>query len=773
MRLDTKHIQQKEAATHSAFFAKESENSFFGGTDPFFANPAVQTKPTNNQSDDKYEQEPDSSADKLVQHLSGPASEAGTSNQLLSNNNLAVQHRCDECEQEEKIQKKEDASTQQNAPAVAPSPPSANEPSQNIAAATTHVSVAGHIVDDNSIPESGQMRKTVFLEKLKTEVCETVNQALAGTVFSSDNCPYIRASFGRHQNSSPAQIEALIIRYCPAAAQAHSAEEMIQRMKIKVHAAALQWAHNGSDLSGVSQIFGGVASSVASGIGKMVSGVAGMFFKENTGGARATQSPQAVMQSLGKGNSIEGGTRSKMEGAFGTGFSDVEIHTDSNAAQLSKDMNARAFTVGNHIAFGGGEYQPGTLAGDALMAHELAHTIQQDNGKADDAQMKGGAGYNALEEDADSTAVNVMTKLTGRNDLQLKNKVDKGLKTGLQLQRCGDGGKKCTITSKLADAQPDGGVADVKTVEVNQKVEFTASTSATWSATDGTFAAPSGTTAIWTAPKTVGNFIITAKPSSGSPCTAEVQVVDTLYEEFKKKRVRPPADLLPAQSIIRDSAVSLGTNAVVMDSYERFQSKEVAGGELVWGFFFSKDKTLNGATRRPSAVDTWKHFNALNSVQKATLFQISRITGEVIHNRYSENDAVLEKLKKAYAYWPSGYYAVHQSGSAEATNTCNVFVGGSLHGAGFVGNNGGKLWSAAQVYAGADGSFTEIDKAFTQPGDIVAYGHHVGVVVTVDVDNRKFITREGYIAVKGSERERSFDELLGREHPELKVMRKR
>jgi len=58
-------------------------------------------------------------------------------------------------------------------------------------------------------------------------------------------------------------------------------------------------------------------------------------------------------------------------------FSQVRIHTDSRAAESSRAVNARAYTVGQDIVFSAGSYAPGTEAGRRLLAHELAHTIQQ------------------------------------------------------------------------------------------------------------------------------------------------------------------------------------------------------------------------------------------------------------------------------------------------------------------------------------------------------------------------------------------------------------
>jgi hypothetical protein len=70
-------------------------------------------------------------------------------------------------------------------------------------------------------------------------------------------------------------------------------------------------------------------------------------------------------------------TRAEMESAFGADFSAVRIHTNSSAAQLSRNLKARAFTYGNEIFFDHGQYDPSTALGKRLLAHELTHTIQQ------------------------------------------------------------------------------------------------------------------------------------------------------------------------------------------------------------------------------------------------------------------------------------------------------------------------------------------------------------------------------------------------------------
>ena len=73
--------------------------------------------------------------------------------------------------------------------------------------------------------------------------------------------------------------------------------------------------------------------------------------------------------------------RQTLQPGFGHDFSDVRVHDDSQAAESASAVNALAYTVGNHIVFGQGQYAPGTAAGRHLLAHELTHTIQQTGGK--------------------------------------------------------------------------------------------------------------------------------------------------------------------------------------------------------------------------------------------------------------------------------------------------------------------------------------------------------------------------------------------------------
>ncbi len=82
----------------------------------------------------------------------------------------------------------------------------------------------------------------------------------------------------------------------------------------------------------------------------------------------------------GGGRPLTPAERATFEPSFGRDFSRVRVHTDAQAAEAAEDASAAAFTVGNHIVFGAGRCQPETPQGRQLLAHELAHTVQQQQG---------------------------------------------------------------------------------------------------------------------------------------------------------------------------------------------------------------------------------------------------------------------------------------------------------------------------------------------------------------------------------------------------------
>jgi hypothetical protein len=88
---------------------------------------------------------------------------------------------------------------------------------------------------------------------------------------------------------------------------------------------------------------------------------------------------QRVAQPTG-GHRLDHSTRATMEERFGHDFSQVRIHSDSQAAEVAEGLGALAYTAGGSIGFAAGRYQPGTTSGRGLIAHELVHVLQQSAG---------------------------------------------------------------------------------------------------------------------------------------------------------------------------------------------------------------------------------------------------------------------------------------------------------------------------------------------------------------------------------------------------------
>lgn len=110
-------------------------------------------------------------------------------------------------------------------------------------------------------------------------------------------------------------------------------------------------------------------------------------------GAAATQGAAAIPQSGGA--PLPGQVRAKMEPQLGADLSDVKVHSGGESEKAALKLGARAFTVGQDVHFGAGEFAPGTKEGDRLIAHELAHTVQaQKSGvqrKAEESGQESGA----------------------------------------------------------------------------------------------------------------------------------------------------------------------------------------------------------------------------------------------------------------------------------------------------------------------------------------------------------------------------------------------
>jgi peptidoglycan hydrolase-like protein with peptidoglycan-binding domain len=100
--------------------------------------------------------------------------------------------------------------------------------------------------------------------------------------------------------------------------------------------------------------------------------------RSSDAGPPAASAPRIVHEVLrSPGQPLEAATRAFMEPRFGHDFSGVRVHTDGKAAESARAVNARAYTVGKDVVFAAGQFMPTAHTGQRLLAHELAHVMQQ------------------------------------------------------------------------------------------------------------------------------------------------------------------------------------------------------------------------------------------------------------------------------------------------------------------------------------------------------------------------------------------------------------
>ena len=123
----------------------------------------------------------------------------------------------------------------------------------------------------------------------------------------------------------------------------------------------------------------------------------------------ASPMPPSVSEVLrAPGQSLDAQTRAEMESRFGHDFSRVRVHTDEQADLSTRTVSARAFTVGCDVVFGEDQYAPHTESGRRLLAHELAHVVQQGDQHQAPQTLRLNAPDHQLEQAADRAAGDVM-----------------------------------------------------------------------------------------------------------------------------------------------------------------------------------------------------------------------------------------------------------------------------------------------------------------------------------------------------------------------------
>jgi hypothetical protein len=292
------------------------------------------------------------------------------------------------------------------------------------------------VEDDVATLAPGQVTKLAFIAQLKP-LLENAAAAELGALFAIVGCPYIAHYLAIYSKRPARDGEAFVRRF--TGSKATTAEQLIADMLVRVRTGIRSWRDTGQVPADITAAAGGGIPMPAGG-GAAAPGGLAIQHMDAPGAARPATAPAGtpseVLDQLGEGAPLDSTTRAQMESAFGTSFADVRIHADSKGAALATQHGALAFTVGAHIAVAAGRYAPGTLEGDALLAHELTHVLQQRGAAPGSATTNTETGQNAsAEHDADQGAEAAMRQLHGSEKDKAK-KAEAKQSSDYQLQRC-------------------------------------------------------------------------------------------------------------------------------------------------------------------------------------------------------------------------------------------------------------------------------------------------------------------------------------------------
>ena len=275
------------------------------------------------------------------------------------------------------------------------------------------------VVEDGVASGPHQLTRTAFLERLDEVVRSSVEGVLRPSGWSARECPYVGRYLERLRDEPLTGLETAVGLWIRPAHD--TADDWFEAIAERTREAAVAWRDGRSD--------------------PLLRRVVPSADADLVGSARGAD-PRAVMTRLGEGDPLPTSVRSRAESAFGVDFSRVRMHVDAVAQRIASENRARAFTLGDHVGFAAGQFRPGTLVGDAVLSHELAHTLQQAG------STSVGHGTDTLEHEADHAAL-----AAGRG---APRPIAGG--RGLALQRCGGGDKDAVPAD--ASLPPAAGVGE-------------------------------------------------------------------------------------------------------------------------------------------------------------------------------------------------------------------------------------------------------------------------------------------------------------------------
>ena len=149
----------------------------------------------------------------------------------------------------------------------------------------------------------------------------------------------------------------------------------------------------------------------------------GLLQRRSTNQATSSEVPAIVHEVLrSPGRSLDSAPRTFMESRFGHDFSHVRVHADKRASESARSIDALGYTAGSNIVFASGHYSPATPTGQYLLAHELAHVIQQRN-VLESKSLSMSQPDSTYEQDADLAAKAVVNLRGYPADLEFPQKL--------------------------------------------------------------------------------------------------------------------------------------------------------------------------------------------------------------------------------------------------------------------------------------------------------------------------------------------------------------
>lgn len=260
------------------------------------------------------------------------------------------------------------------------------------------------ISEDDALPPPGGARRGEFLDLLGRDLVAMVDEELRGTGLTGAGCPIIEQLVDRYRAAPLERWQRFLEQWVPAAA-GRTADGVRALVTARARAGVREWRASGSSSAllpaGALGLLGAAAGAV--GFAVPADPVTGLL--------------DAVLR-LGPGEPLPAGSRQRLAAGLGADTSTVRVHR-------SGALPGIAVTAGEHVVLGSHAPAGGTLGADALLAHEVAHAVQQRSRPAP------GADSAEAERAADSAALAAV----------VGGRAARPAGTGLRLASCGgDGG---------------------------------------------------------------------------------------------------------------------------------------------------------------------------------------------------------------------------------------------------------------------------------------------------------------------------------------------